>query len=96
MPGRGNAGGNGGPGGASSGGAGGNGGPAIGIALLGNSPDPGPTGAYAGSPGAPGRHGAGQANPAAPGNVNSLCRSADGQDGLPGILAPVFHYGDAS
>lgn len=96
MPGWGNAGGAGGPGGASSGGAGGNGGPAIGIALLGNSPDPGPTPAYAGTPGAPGKHGAGQANPVAPGNVNSQCRSADGQDGLPGIAAPLVRYTEAS
>jgi hypothetical protein len=96
MPGFGNAGGNGGDGGASAGGAGGNGGPAIGVALLGNSPDPGPTGAYAGTPGAPGKHGAGQANPVAPGNVNSQCRSADGQEGLPGIAAPLVRYTEAS
>ena len=96
MPGWGNAGGAGGPGGAGSGGAGGNGGPAIGIALLGSSPDPGAMDIYAGIPGAPGRQGAGQANPAAPGNVNSQCRSADGQEGHPGIAAPLVRYTEAS
>jgi hypothetical protein len=96
MPGAGASGGNGGAGGASAGGAGGNGGPSFGVALLGNTPDPGPTGTYAGTPGAPGKHGDGQANPVAPGNVNSQCRSADGQDGLPGIAAPLVRYVEAS
>ena len=96
MPGLGGSGGAGGPGGASSGGAGGNGGPALALALLGNSPDPGAVGAYAGMPGAPGRHGAGRANPAAPGNANSLCRSAEGQDGATGLAAPLVRFPAAS
>jgi hypothetical protein len=92
MPGAGGSGGNGGPGGAGAGGAGGNGGPSFGIALLGNSPDPAHDGIYAGAAGAGGRPGAGSANPSLAGNLNSHCRSADGQDGLPGAGASANRY----
>ena len=96
MPGAGGAGGNGGPGGASAGGAGGNAGPSFGIALVGNSPDPGQDAAYAGAPGAAGQHGAGSANPAMSGNINSQCRSADGQDGVQDAATPVTRFAEES
>ncbi len=96
MPGAGAGGGDGGPGGAGAGGAGGNGGPSFGIALLGNSPDPAPGGVYAGTPGAAGKPGAGSANPALAGNLNSQCRSADGQAGLQGASAFAHRYGEGN
>ena len=84
MPGAGDSGGNGGNGGPGAGGAGGHGGPSVGIALVGNSPDPAPDGVYAGTPGGAGKQGAG--------NGNSLCRSADGQAGLQGASASANRY----
>lgn len=92
MPGAGAAGGDGGAGGASAGGAGGNGGPSFGIALVGNSPDPGHDAIYPGIPALAGSRGAGGANPAVANNVNSSCRSADGEDGLPAGRAPAYRY----
>jgi len=96
MPGAGASGGAGGPGGAGAGGAGGNGGPSFGIALIGNSPDPGHDTIYPGMPGAAGRRGLGAANPAIANNINSGCRSADGEDGLPAGSAPVMRFEEQS
>ena len=93
MPG---AGASGGAGGAGAGSAGGNGGPSFGIALVGNSPDPGPVGIYPGAPGSAGNRGAGAANPAIANNINSSCRSADGEDGLPASTAPVMRFEEQS
>jgi hypothetical protein len=96
MPGAGAPGGAGGQGGAGAGGAGGNGGPSFGIALIGNSPDPGHGAIYPGTPGAAGRRGVGAANPAIANNINSGCRSADGEDGLPAATAPVMRFEEQS
>jgi hypothetical protein len=96
MPGAGAPGGAGGPGGAGAGGAGGNGGPSFGIALIGNSPDPGNGAIYPGTPGTAGRRGLGAANPAIANNINSGCRSADGEDGLPAATTPVMRFEEQS
>ena len=96
MPGAGASGGAGGAGGAGAGAAGGNGGPSFGIALIGNSPDPGHGAIYPGMPGAAGRRGVGAANPAIANNLNSGCRSADGEDGLPATTAPVMRFEEQS
>jgi hypothetical protein len=96
LPSLGGTGGDGGPGGAGAGGAGGNGGPSFGIALVGDSPDPGHEGIYAGLPGTPGARGAGGVNPVAKDNVNSQCRSADGEDGLAGGGAAVVPFQEGS
>ena len=96
MPGAGASGGAGGAGGAGAGSAGGNGGPSFGIALVGNSPDPGPVGIYPGAPGTAGSRGAGAANPAIANNINSSCRSADGEDGLPASTTPVTRFEEQS
>jgi hypothetical protein len=96
MPGAGAAGADGGFGGASAGGAGGNGGPSFGIALVGNAPDPGHDAMYSGTPGLAGNRGAGSTNPVAPNNINSGCRSADGEGGLPAGNAPVARFEEQS
>ena len=99
MPGAGAPGGAGGRGGAGAGAAGGNGGPSFGIALIGNSPDPGPGVTdmiYPGMPGPPGSRGLGAANPAIANNTNSNCRSADGENGLPAPTAPVMRFEEQS
>ena len=96
MPGAGAPGGAGGAGGAGAGSAGGNGGPSLGIALVGNSPDPGNVGIYPGAPGAAGSRGAGAANAAIANDINSSCRSADGEDGLPASTAPVMRFEEQS
>jgi hypothetical protein len=99
MPGAGAPGGAGGPGGAGAGAAGGNGGPSFGIALIGNVPDPGhgvTSAVYPGTPGTAGSRGVGAANPAIADNINSNCRSADGEDGLPASTAPVMRFEDQS
>lgn len=96
MPGAGAPGGAGGAGGAGAGGAGGNGGPSFGIALVGNSPDPGRVAIYPGAPGSAGSRGVGAANPAIANNINSGCRSADGEEGLPAATAPVMRFEEQS
>jgi len=82
MPGFGSMGGKGGAGGAGAGGAGGSAGPSIGIALVGNSTDPGQGTIQADQAGMPGKGGAGISNPREDGSANSQCRSADGMGGL--------------
>lgn len=82
MPGFGSMGGKGGAGGAGAGGAGGSAGPSIGVALVGNSTDPGPGVIYGDQAGVPGKGGSGTSNPSEDGSANSQCRSADGKSGL--------------
>jgi hypothetical protein len=38
----------------------------------------------------------GAANPAIANNINSSCRSADGEDGLPAATAPVMRFEEQS
>jgi len=96
MPGFGGMGAKGGAGGAGAGGAAGSGGPSIGIALVGNSTDPGPDAIHAGQAGMPGKGGSGTANPLEPGSANSQCRSADGKDGLPGTAVATARFQEGS
>ena len=96
LPGFGGMGARGGAGGAGAGGAAGNGGPSIGIALIGNSADPGQDGIHAGQAGVPGKGGSGMTNPIEPGSANSQCRSADGADGLPGTAVATARFQEGS
>jgi len=96
MPGFGGMGGMGGAGGAGAGGAAGSGGPSIGIALVGNSTDPGQEKIYTGQAGVPGKGGSGMTNPIEPASANSQCRSADGEGGLPGTAVATTRFQEGS
>jgi hypothetical protein len=62
------------------------------VALAGNLPAPDLTAGivYSGTPGMPGARGIGATNPAKANNLNSQCRSSDGEDGLAGSASSTL------